>query len=147
MKVLLAVDGSEYSAAATREVAARQWPPDTVVRVLSAVEPLPPLGSDIRYDAGTYQEAQNEAKSRAEEIVRRSAEELRAAGLMVETRVRQADPRVIIVDEAKEWPADLIVMGSHGYTGLKKLLLGSVAQSVVNQATCSVQVVRPKQAG
>ena len=48
------------------------------------------------------------------------------------------------VDEATEWPADLIVLGSHGYTGLKRWLLGSVAQSVVAHASCSVEVVRGK---
>ena len=59
--------------------------------------------------------------------------------------MRDGDPRTVIVDEAKEWSADLIVMGSHGYTGLKRLLLGSVAHSVVSHAPCSVEVVRVKQ--
>jgi nucleotide-binding universal stress UspA family protein len=59
--------------------------------------------------------------------------------------VRYGDARSCIVDEAKEWGADLIVVGSHGYTGLKRLLLGSVAQSVVTHAPCSVEVVRGKQ--
>jgi nucleotide-binding universal stress UspA family protein len=58
--------------------------------------------------------------------------------------VRQGDPRTVIIDEAKAWSADLIVVGSHGYTGIKRLLLGSVAQSVVSHAPCSVEVVRPK---
>jgi nucleotide-binding universal stress UspA family protein len=52
------------------------------------------------------------------------------------------DPRSVIVDEAQAWQADLIVLGSHGYTGIKKWLLGSVAQSVVSHAPCSVEVVR-----
>ena len=41
--------------------------------------------------------------------------------------------------------ADLIVLGSHGYTGIKRFLLGSVALSVVSHAPCSVEVVRRKQ--
>ena len=50
----------------------------------------------------------------------------------------------MIVDEAKDWPADLIVVGSHGYSGVKRWLLGSVAQSVVSHAPCSVEVVRKR---
>ncbi|PYT09057.1 MAG: hypothetical protein DMF60_03355 [Acidobacteria bacterium] len=56
--------------------------------------------------------------------------------------VRDGDPRSVIVDEAKDWSANLIVVGSHGYTGVKRWLLGSVAHSVVSHAPCSVEVVR-----
>jgi nucleotide-binding universal stress UspA family protein len=59
--------------------------------------------------------------------------------------VRHGDPRSVTIDEATEWRADLIVVGSHGYTGIKRLLLGSVAHSVVSHAPCSVEVVRQKQ--
>jgi nucleotide-binding universal stress UspA family protein len=64
-----------------------------------------------------------------------------------EAAVREGDPRSVIVDEAEEWGADMIVLGSHGYTGLKRLLLGSVAQSVAAHAHCSVEIVRRKAAG
>jgi nucleotide-binding universal stress UspA family protein len=63
----------------------------------------------------------------------------------VETSMREGNPATEIVDEAKEWRADLIIVGSHGYTGFKRLVLGSVAQSVVGHAPCSVEVVRRKQ--
>jgi nucleotide-binding universal stress UspA family protein len=56
--------------------------------------------------------------------------------------MREGDPRSVIVEEAEQWPAELIVLGSHGYTGIKKWLMGSVAQSVVSHAPCSVEVVR-----
>ena len=62
---------------------------------------------------------------------------------MVETEV-QRRPSFNNLDRAEEWSADLVVVGSHGYTGLKRLLLGSVAQSVVSHAPCSVEVVRKK---
>jgi nucleotide-binding universal stress UspA family protein len=67
-------------------------------------------------------------------------------GLAIDKSVREGDPRHEIVDEAKRWPADLIVVGSHGYTGWKRWLLGSVAQSVVSHAPCSVEVVRKRSA-
>ena len=51
-------------------------------------------------------------------------------------------PRPVILDEAENWGADLIVMGSHGYGAWKRFLLGSVSQAVVSHAKCSVEVVR-----
>ncbi|HKG22127.1 MAG TPA: universal stress protein, partial [Blastocatellia bacterium] len=51
-------------------------------------------------------------------------------------------PRYLITDEAERWGADLIVVGSHGYQGLTRLLLGSVSQAVASHAKCSVEIVR-----
>jgi nucleotide-binding universal stress UspA family protein len=53
-------------------------------------------------------------------------------------------PATKIVEGAKSWPADLIVIGSHGRGGLERLLLGSVAESVVRHASCPVLVVRAR---
>lgn len=146
MKVLLAIDGSSYSTAAMELVASRPWPPGTIVRVLMAVEPImqPPdmLSGLVGFE--TLELARKELTSQAEQLVNNVAEKLRKTGLMVETEVSNGDPRSIIVDQAEEWSADLVVVGSHGYTGLKRLLLGSVAQSVVSHAPCSVEVVPQK---
>jgi nucleotide-binding universal stress UspA family protein len=148
MKILLAIDGSEHSGAAVEAVAARPWPPGTMVRVLSAVERVVPPATEVWYDAGgSLEQAREELTKRADQLTAGVAEKVRAAGLTAETAVRDGDPRSAIVDEAEEWDADLIVVGSHGYTGLKRWLLGSVAQSVVSHAPCSVEVVRRKQAG
>lgn len=51
-------------------------------------------------------------------------------------------PRTVILDEAESWGADLIVLGSHGYSGWQRFLLGSVSHAVVSHAKCSVEVVR-----
>jgi hypothetical protein len=51
MKLLLAIDDSEYSAAALKEVAKRPWPPKTIVRIISVVEPVPPPAAELWYDA------------------------------------------------------------------------------------------------
>jgi nucleotide-binding universal stress UspA family protein len=146
VKILLAVDGSEYSAAAVEAVAARPWPSGTTVRVLSAVEMVVTPGTELWFDTGSQLErARQELTKHTDQLTAGVAEKLRAAGLTAETTVRDGDPRSVIVDEAEEWDADLIVVGSHGYTGLKRWLLGSVAQSVVSHAPCSVEVVRRKQ--
>jgi nucleotide-binding universal stress UspA family protein len=147
MRVILAIDDSQFSADAVEEVAAKPWPPDTTVRVLSAVEPMTPPVTEPYFDASGYLEGiRKELTSRCEELTARAADSLRESGLRVETVVRPGDPRSVIVDEATEWSADLIVVSSHGYTGIKRFLLGSVAHSVVSHAPCSVQVVRKRAA-
>jgi nucleotide-binding universal stress UspA family protein len=145
MKILLAVDESEYSAAAAEAVATRPWPSGTTVRVLTAVETVTPPATELWYDAGgSLERARQELTTRAGQLTAGVAETLLAGGLKVETAIRDGEPRSVIVDEARDWPADLIVIGSHGYTGLKRWLLGSVAQAVVAHAPCSVEVVRKK---
>jgi nucleotide-binding universal stress UspA family protein len=52
------------------------------------------------------------------------------------------DPATEIVKAAAAWPADVIVMGSHGHEGIARVVLGSVAESVIRQAPCPVLVVR-----
>lgn len=146
MKLLLAIDNSEYSAEAIKEVASRPWPPKTIVRVLSVVEPVPPPAAELWYDAsGSLERARQEMVKRAKELTQKASERLTRTGLKIESVVREGDARSEIVDEAREWSADLVVLGSHGYTGIKRLLLGSVALSVVSHAPCSVEVVRRKQ--
>jgi len=151
VNILLAVDGSAPSEEAVRELASRPWPQPSTVRVLY-VEPLPMLGAAAYAPppmtvASTslpvaVLDAEREATERAAAIAAKHAEKLKAVGLATEFRQRRGDVGSEIVDEAKEWPADLIVMGSHGRTGLKRLLLGSVAHAVVSRAPCSVEVVR-----
>ena len=63
-------------------------------------------------------------------------------GATVETLMPTGDPRELILDTAKEWPADLIVLGSHGLGGFDRFLMGSVSESVAVHAHCSVEVVR-----
>ena len=66
--------------------------------------------------------------------------ELPGAGGLT-TKVVKGSPKEAIVEEAEQWGADLIVMGSHGYGFWQRALLGSVSESVVHHAPCSVLVV------
>lgn len=143
MRILLPVDGSEPSEVATRAVTKRPWPPDTKIRVLSVVQevrsPSDAFAAEIVTDYGEW------SRLLAEEAGRhtaRAAHALREAGLSAETAVRHGDPRVEIVEDARTWGADLIVIGSHGRTGMRRLLVGSVAEHVVRHAHCSVEVAR-----
>ena len=97
------------------------------------------------FGAGPVVEELIEQRTRAaNRLTHRVANSLAAHGLSAEAVVHDGDPRSVIVDEAQDWKADLIVLGSHGYSGFKRWLLGSVAQSVVSHAPCSVEVVRDK---
>src|SRR5439155_26925295 len=138
MKLLLAIDNSNYSAAAVREVAMRPWPPNTMVRVLSVVEPVTPPAAELWYDAGgSLEHVQQEMTKRATQLTTSTAERLKRKGLTVDSAVREGDARSVIVDEARNWSADLIVLGSHGSTGIKRLLLGRPGLCVVCPGSCS----------
>ena len=78
----------------------------------------------------------------AHEVAERAAKTLSSAGFRVTTSVTTGDARSVILDAAAEWNADLIVMGSHGRTGLGRFFLGSVSEAVARHARCSVQIVR-----
>jgi len=64
------------------------------------------------------------------------------SGVTIETQVLEGYPPSALLDVAKNTSADLIVMGSHGRTGLKRLWLGSVAESVVQEAMIPILIVR-----
>jgi nucleotide-binding universal stress UspA family protein len=93
----------------------------------------------------TLEEIRQEQIRTAEQVTAVAADAVRATGLSTETAVREGDPRSTIVNEAEAWGADLIVVGSHGRSGLARWLLGSVAQAIVAHAPCSVEVVRQRE--
>lgn len=147
MKILLSIDGSPCSEAAVEEVAGRQWPPDTQVRIISVIEPPGALTAEPYMGAGGYfEEVERLKKHQAEETLARAAEALRAgagsAGMGLATEALTGSPKRTIVEEAEAWGADLIVVGSHGYDTWERMLLGSVSQSVAAHARCSVLIVR-----
>jgi nucleotide-binding universal stress UspA family protein len=106
------------------------------------IQPYAPPATEIVLASATLEEVRHRQEHDAEQITRRARERIAASGLSVEAALREGDPRTAIVDAADEWQADLIVVGSHGRTGLTRLVMGSVAQAVVAHAHCSVEVVR-----
>lgn len=143
VKILLAIDGSEHSARTVDEIGSYPWPPDSMVRVLSVVDQVVTATPEVAIFAAANIEAAHEELTRvAKEMTTRYANWLCSSGVTAESRVRTGDPKSAIIQEAQEWGANLIVVGSHGHTGIKRWLLGSVAQSIVSHAPCSVYVVR-----
>jgi nucleotide-binding universal stress UspA family protein len=83
-------------------------------------------------------------KTEAEQSLSAYADRARAAGLTCDLSVREGYPATVIEDAAEEIGADLIVIGTRGHTGLKHLLLGSIAERVVQKAPCPVLAVKPR---
>jgi nucleotide-binding universal stress UspA family protein len=81
-------------------------------------------------------------KNEAEQQIGRYAADLRGRGIEVEALVREGYPATVIIEEAESQGADLVVIGTHGHTGLKHLLLGSIAERVVQKAPCPVLTVK-----
>ena len=81
-------------------------------------------------------------KGETEQTLARYAEQLRARGLAVETHAREGYPATVTEEEAERQQADLIVIGTRGLSGLKHLLLGSIAERVVQHAPCPVLTVK-----
>jgi nucleotide-binding universal stress UspA family protein len=126
-RVLLATDGSAISAAAAEALAARPWPEESEFRVVAVEEPWAIKPPSMQH---------------AEEAVSSAEKVLASAGLNTSGAVLSGNPKNVILEEAKKWDADLIVVGSHGRRGFKRFMLGSVSEAVAMNAHCSVVVVR-----
>lgn len=138
MKILLAVDDSKFSEAAVQAVTARHKVQGLEVRVLHAIEPP----TSLMVPEVTAYVPPSESAEEAKALVAKTAGALRSAGVNVTVAIAHGDPKSIILDDAKAWPADLIVLGSHGKKGLERFLVGSVSEAVLRHAHCSVEIVR-----
>ena len=150
MKILLAVDGSDCSLVAVDEIAKRPWPVGSCVKILSVVEsPFLPTTDPWALPTSYYSEQEKAGKEQAEAVVSRAETRIResqGAALEVITQTNVGHTVSEILDEAEAWGTDLIVLGSHGYHGLKSFLLGSVSSAVASHANCPVEIVRCRQA-
>jgi nucleotide-binding universal stress UspA family protein len=135
-KILLATDGSKYSGAALKEAISISKACSSKLYVLSVVEMNP------EYEAlapRLVEKAEGETRKLLESAKKKILKE----GLECETLVHEGDePAQLIVEEAVKKKVNMIVMGIHGRTGLKKLMMGSVTQKVIAHTPCSVLVVK-----
>lgn len=146
MKVLFATDGGKQSDAAIEAIKKFSLGQADEVKIVSVVDMALPMAIDIY---GGYlpdtSEMEKAARENAAKIVADASGQFGAPGdgsPAVTTEVLFGSPDSRIVETAEEWNADLIVVGSHGYSRWERLLLGSVSDSVVHHAPCSVLVVR-----
>lgn len=134
-KILIATDGSRYSAAAAEKAIAFARSYGGRLTVLSVVD-VP-----VEFYAEAPQAVDDMIK-KARGWVNDIKGQAEAAGITAEAFTGEADAAQAVVKLAKEQQADMIVLGSHGRTGLKRLLMGSVAEKIIGYAPCPVLVVK-----
>jgi nucleotide-binding universal stress UspA family protein len=151
MKILVAVDGSSESRHAVAQIATRPWPTGSIARILGVWQsPYVLATSSEAMSGAAFEQVAVELENEARRQVAAALDALRAqAGAAgnqfgLESAVRRGDPKREIVAEAEEWAADLVVLGSHGHSGIGRWLLGSTADYVVRHAPCSVEVIRAR---
>jgi nucleotide-binding universal stress UspA family protein len=147
-KILVPTDFSECSSAACDMALTLAIKLGSSVELLHVDEPpawqgfiIPELVVSMPNEASTslHEFMQTRTRRGLEQLV----EKLHSAGVSrIEQRVDAGEPGAVIVRVAEETGCDLIVMGTHGRKGFERLMMGSVAERVVRQATCPVLTVR-----
>lgn len=152
MKILLAIDGSEPSKAAVKEIARQRFPDGSEVRVVSVVEThyLSEGFAGEGTNMDLYVEIERSGHKLAQMVVEKAAKRLGtneySDHLRITTEVLSGPPKVAILEDAEVFGADLIVIGSHGYGMVERFLLGSVSLGVAIHAKCSVRIARSPRA-
>ena len=134
-KILCPVDFSEFSDAALATAVPLARAKQGSLYLLHVVEPIPPMGAGHTAIAFTDRDMR-ELQSRLNDTLSNVND------VIVERYMEHGDPANEIVDFAEEHGIDLIVMGTHGRTGMSRVAMGSVAERIVRKATCAVLTVK-----
>ena len=124
--------------AAARAIAETSWPENTEVRVVSAVNPMVYSLEELGLVGSTGTDEAHRAIGTAVQV-------LSGAPLKISAEVIAGRAARQIVERAKHWEADLIVLGTNERRGLSRLLFGSTSAAVASRAHCSVRVIRGKE--
>jgi nucleotide-binding universal stress UspA family protein len=140
-RILVAVDGSETSKRALREAVALVKDQRASLRVLHVID-VNAYGAELGVPIDQWRRS---ARESGQQILDGAVALAREQDVAVEAVLREKDLAHLsqaVLDEVARWPADLVILGTHGRSGLTHLLLGSVAEGVVHQATVPVLLVR-----
>ena len=144
-RILVPVDGSSASLQGLREALSLAKGLNARVRVLHVVDEFvadPSLGSGAYYEESVKALREGGQATLAEAAAFAQAHGTEPETLLIDTIGRRAAD--VIIEQAREWGAELIVMGTHGRRGVRRLLLGSDAELVVRQAPVPVLLVRER---
>ena len=145
MRILIAVSGSNDGASDPVAAAASiPWPEGTVFRVLTIVENVHPPVLQLVEGARDVSDVQHTSDNVAANTVASAVAQLQSRGFAADGASPEGDPKSMIAHYAKEWEADLIVVGSCDKSRLETFVVGSVSQSVVAHAPCSVLVAKTR---
>lgn len=142
MRIIVAIDGSEHAAAAAFLLGAQRWPSGTRIRLLTVVDSVYLADDYGARLASSFHQLLQETDREALRVNLLSANLLRRTGASVKIAIRQGHPGVEIVEDARAWRADVVVLGSRGRSPGEEAALGSIAAYVLVHAPCSVEVVR-----
>lgn len=149
-KILVAVDASPTARRALREAIGLARLSGAALRLLHVVDE----GREILHleTSGQFEDYERALREAGEHVLSQSLSIVQASGQGAEAVIRQImtvqqHPADEIVSEAARWQADLIVVGTHGRRGVRRLLLGSVAESVARMAEQPVLLVRAAPGG
>ena len=142
MRILLAIDGSPSSIQARDLVAGLRWPAATTIRLATVCEPPMDWSGGLGAGMAWLGDAEDELSATLGAELGRRAEPLAGHDWQIERRVVPGRPATAIIDAARQFGADLVVIGSRGRGPLTSMLLGSVSAEVVEHAPCSVLVAR-----
>ena len=138
MKVILALNGISPCGDVVKAVAARPWPSGSSFCLLNVLDPYPFVRAPLLLDR---------AKASVRQNLESAAGCLRGLGGSVTTEIVLGNPRQGINAFARDWQADLVMVGSNELRDWERLVLGSTARSVLRHAPCSVEIVRPARGG
>jgi nucleotide-binding universal stress UspA family protein len=146
--VTVALDGSSDAQAALDVFSALPLPPELRVRLVGVVAPVRRPSSAPAFLAPSLtmaaQQLENEARERLEAALAPAATALRSRVRNVVTATPTGAPAATILREAETDGSDLIVVGARGIGMVERVTLGSVSETILRQAACSVLVVRPR---
>ncbi|MDI3338986.1 MAG: universal stress protein [Sphaerobacter sp.] len=142
--ILVPLDGSPLAETAVPYAAALARATGAQIVLLRVIEEMRPLYDVRRREVVWVDPAHPRQDLMSPEVLAPVAERLAADGLTVQSVVRLGDPRREILTEAGRYPAPIIVISSHGRGGLGRVVLGSVANRVLQMASCPVLVIRPR---
>ena len=148
MKILVCTDGSEQSAWALEKAARMSKLMDEAQILLVHVHQNEVVGPPYvasHLSVEVPPDLQEKMNRHSQQILEESEKLLKDAGVSYDARLLEGHPANTILDFTEEESIDLVVMGSKGRTGLKRVLMGSVSSAVVQQAKCDVYVVKKAQ--
>ena len=146
-RILVAADGSDTSKLALNEALALAKVQQSQVRIVHVVDAAPLFITDNYY--ANIEKLEAGLLEAGKKLLAEALATSEKAGIVAESRLAEIEAMNVrvadmIVQEAKAWPAELIVVGTHGRRGLSHLFLGSVAEGVVRTAPVPVLLIRAK---
>lgn len=145
-RILVPLDGSELAERALAPALTVAQQTGAELLLLNAPMIAPALTAVVHtYDLPAFDLSLKQMHAEGEEYLTHKRDYLRHSGVVVRKQVVEGDPATVIVETAAQERADLIIMSTHGYTGLERWVMGSVTERVLQEAPCPVLVVRSRQ--